>query len=127
MQFNSIEDAEREAYKTSIIGFMHFSSNFTDAFEEVTELQTSASDGSINARDIQIRLDMSNRQIGYFLERQIYDWFNVFIDQLMVDCKYPLKLGRAPILFNDPIYGTFNDEFRDYMAPGVIVTLVSIF
>jgi len=40
----------------------------------------------------------------------------------MVDCELPKILGNIPVRFLDPVYGTNNAEYRDFAAPGVIMT-----
>ena len=73
-------------------------------------------------REINVRLDMSNQQVAYFLERKLRETYSDFAQQLMEDCALPKQLATIPVRFEEPIYSTFDAEFREYAAPGVIMT-----
>lgn len=72
--------------------------------------------------EIKVWLDMSNQQIGVMLTRDIQLAFRGFIMQLLGECDLNPKLGDIPIQFKDPVYGTRNPSFTDFVAPGVILT-----
>lgn len=76
-------------------------------------------------REIMVRLDMSNQQVAFFLERKLRETYSTFAQQLMVDCELPKALGTIPIRFEKPVYSTFDAAFQEYAAPGVIMTLVN--
>lgn len=42
----------------------------------------------------------------------------------MKACDINPTLGRIPVRFNDPIYGTKEPNFTDFAAPGVILTII---
>lgn len=65
---------------------------------------------------------MSNQQIGVMLNRDIQLAYRNFSMDLLTDCKNNPKLGDVPIQFKEPIYGTMNPSFTDFVAPGVILT-----
>lgn len=47
-----------------------------------------------------------------------------FIKDLLKACNINPSLGRIPVRFNDPIYGTKTPNFTDFAAPGVILTII---
>ena len=65
---------------------------------------------------------MSNQQIGIMLSRDLQYAYRDFAMGLLEECNYNPKLGDIPIQFRDPIYGTMNPSFTDFVAPGVILT-----
>lgn len=65
---------------------------------------------------------MSNQQVAYFLERKLREAYGEFAQNLMVDCGLPKALASIPIRFEHPIYSSFNADFQEYAAPGVIMT-----
>ena len=50
-----------------------------------------------------------------------YIFFSLF--QFSV-CKLPEELASLPLVFEEPIYGTHDLTFTDFMAPGIILTIV---
>lgn len=105
-----------------IIGFIHFASNFTESIVQIRDDGRDADDGSFLNSEIQIRLDMSNQQVAYFLERKLREIYGDFAQNLMMDCELPKSLGSIPVRFETPIYGAFDTPYKDYAAPGVIMT-----
>nr|BAM19380.1 ABC transporter [Papilio xuthus] len=67
---------------------------------------------------------MSNQQIGLMLNRDIQFSYRDFAKDLLETCNYNPKVGDIPIDFKDPIYGDINPSFTDFVAPGVILTIV---
>lgn len=120
--FNSTKEAYAEARKTNIIGYIYFAANFTESLVDVQDQGRNANGGSLITRDIEIRLDNSNQQISYFLERKLREIYRDFAQNLMIDCKLPIKLGNIPINFETPVYSTFDADFKQYAAPGVVMT-----
>lgn len=41
-----------------------------------------------------------------------------------MDCDLPVSLANLPVQFQEPVYGSFDIEFQQYVAPGVVMTYV---
>lgn len=81
-----------------------------------------ADDETLEQSEIRVWLDMSNQQIGIMLNRDMQYAYRSFAQGLLTDCGNNPKLGDVPIQFKDPIYGTNDPSFTDFVAPGVILT-----
>lgn len=46
----------------------------------------------------------------------------MFSEKLMTDCQLPMRLGNLPMRFYDPIFGTFESEYKEFIAPGIVMT-----
>lgn len=101
---------------------MHFAPNFTESIKDILNNNREALDGSYETREIQVRLDMSNQQVAFFLERKLREAYGSFAQNLMVDCELPKALASIPINFKKPVYSSFEADFQEYAAPGVIMT-----
>lgn len=58
------------------------------------------------------------------MERKLRELYGDFAKGLMTACELPQKLGSIPVRFENPIYGSFDAEFKQYAAPGVVMTYV---
>lgn len=114
--------AYKDAREAKIIGYIHIASNFTDSLADIRDEGRQADPGSFENGEIRIRLDNSNQQISYFLERKLRELYGDFAQNLMVDCEFSRKLGSIPVKFETPVYGSFDVEFKQYAAPGVVMT-----
>lgn len=122
IHFSSKEEAYAEAKQANIIGFVHFASNFTESIKDILDNNRDAMNGSFENREIQVRLDMSNQQVAFFLERKLREAYGEFAQKLMLDCELPRALATIPINFKKPVYSSFEADFQEYAAPGVIMT-----
>ena len=42
----------------------------------------------------------------------------------VTSCGIPKEIASIPLVFEEPIYGTKDLTFTDFMAPGIILTIV---
>uniref|UniRef100_A0A182QE61 Uncharacterized protein n=1 Tax=Anopheles farauti TaxID=69004 RepID=A0A182QE61_9DIPT len=122
--YDTYEDAYRDARKGKILGFIHFAENFTESLQDVRDNVRDADDGSFHTSEIKVYLDKSDQQITFFIEKKLLQTYREFAESLMSDCRLPKQLANIPITFETPIYGTFDEEFTDFMAPGVVMTMI---
>merc|ERR1719189_2003974 len=50
--------------------------------------------------------------------------FEHFTKQIFNSCGIPEERANIPLVFQDPIYGSQEMTFTDFMAPGIIMTIV---
>ncbi|CAK9807735.1 ABC transporter G family member 23 [Anthophora quadrimaculata] len=105
-------------------GTLYFTENFTDALVARMALGREADDETLDQSEIRVWLDMSNQQIGLMLARNLQYSYRDFAKDLLSACDQNTKLADVPIQFKDPIYGTSEPSFTDFVAPGVILTIV---
>ncbi|XP_039492178.1 ABC transporter G family member 20 isoform X1 [Drosophila santomea] len=122
--YDDLDDAKEAVRKGTAWGAVYISENFTDAFIARANLGRDSDDETIDSSEVKVWLDMSNQQIGVMLNRDIQLAFRDFAMGLLGQCGSNPKLGDVPIQFRDPIYGTMNPSFTDFVAPGVILTIV---
>lgn len=63
-----------------------------------------------------------DQQIGLMLSRNLQYSYRDFAKDLLNSCDQNPKLADVPIQFLDPIYGSNDPSFTDFVAPGVILT-----
>lgn len=120
--YDKYEDAYRDARHGKLIGIIYFATNFTDSLADIHINGQNANNGSFDNKDIQVFLDKTDQQITFFMERKLRQTFKEFAEQLMSDCGFPRALGNIPINFLEPVYGSYEQEFTDFVAPGVVMT-----
>ena len=76
--------------------------------------------GSYDNGKIKIYMDRTNRQQYHYIEAKLYEIYREFSESLMADCGIPIKLANFPLDIQT-YYGSFDNEFKDSMAPGMIM------
>lgn len=81
-------------------------------------------EGTRSNSKMKIYLDQTNQQLTFFLQRKLYDAFKEYSENMLIDCNLPKKLDNFPIVFLQPIYGTYEADFKQTMAPAMIMVMV---
>ncbi|XP_003246532.1 ABC transporter G family member 20 isoform X2 [Acyrthosiphon pisum] len=105
-------------------GALYFTENFTDALVARMALGRESDEETLDQSEVRVWLDMSNQQIGLMLNRDLQLSYRDFGQGLLSSCEQNPKLADIPIQFKEPIYGSSDPSFTDFVAPGVILTIV---
>ncbi|KAL9897531.1 ABC transporter G family member 20-like [Glossina fuscipes fuscipes] len=122
--YTDLEEAKHEVVTGRAWGAIYIRKEFTEAFKTRSLIGHLADDEILEKSEIQVWLDMSNQQVGLMLYRDIQLAFRNFAVLLLEQCGQNPKHGDLPIRFEKPIYGSMAPTFTDFVAPGVIVTVV---
>ncbi|XP_037949298.1 ABC transporter G family member 23 [Teleopsis dalmanni] len=122
--FNSVADAHSAAKRTDVVGYIHFPHNFSESIKSVLEDGRFADDSAFVNAELSVHIDMTDQQIAFFVERKLRDKFDSFMKNVLADCDLPTSLANIPVQFQEPVYGSFDIEFQQYVAPGVVMTMV---
>lgn len=122
--FTTFEDAFAEARKGNVIGIIQFATNYTESLMEVQDVHKETSEITRLNSKMKIYLDQTNQQLTFFLQRKLYDAYKEYSEDMLTDCGLPRKLDSFPIDFLTPIYGTYEADFKQTMAPAMIMVMV---
>ncbi|XP_039306892.1 ABC transporter G family member 23 isoform X2 [Solenopsis invicta] len=113
--YDNFSEAKRDVQNGKLSGIMYFSQNFSQGLQKRLEESFFAKDSDLYASQIQVFLDMSEMQIGLLTQKKLYERFIKTFEDIMRHCKYSIKLANPPIRFEDPIYGTLDLSYRDFV------------
>lgn len=122
--YNDTESAIDAVKSGDAWGVIFFNRNFSDTLLTRMALGKQADNETLDESDVRVWLDMSNQQIGLMLNRDLQLSYRAFAQELLEQCNQNPKLADIPIQFKEPIYGTEDPSFTDFVAPGVILTIV---
>lgn len=122
--YETPEDAINAVKDGEAWGVLYFTENFTDALVARMALGKDSDEETLDQSEIRVWLDMSNQQIGLMIHRDLQMTYRSFAQDLLISCEENPKVADVPIQFKDPIYGSTEPSFTDFVAPGVILTIV---
>ena len=123
MYYHSFQNAYDDVKKGKVSGIMYFASNFTESLEELNKNGIdSTADGIFDNSRIQIYMDRTDQLTTFYLYKKLLQTYKEYSEKLMSDCQLPKKAGNIPINLMDPIFGSFDGEFQDSMAPSAVIT-----
>lgn len=121
--YESLEKALKEARKGNIISILYFHQNFTKSFEG-SFLNEIEDDNFIENSQIEVFMDKTNYQLTNFFIHNLFGVYKNFSANVMMLCGYKTKLGLLPMTFMQPIYGSFNSDFKSFMSPPMIIVIM---
>uniref|UniRef100_A0A336MVA4 CSON005274 protein n=1 Tax=Culicoides sonorensis TaxID=179676 RepID=A0A336MVA4_CULSO len=125
-----VQDAEA-AYEQVRLGnawvAMVFTSNYSLSYETKLNDQGYSDDWTIENSDINTRWDGTCLPLFNMLKKKLLDSYFEFTGELSAECGTSPRIDSVPIKFHDPVYGTKKHNFRDFPAPGFILTNIFFF
>lgn len=121
---DNIEEGIEGIKHGKYVGAIYISRNFSASLEDRYILGPDLSDEKIPFSEIQVYMDMSNRQIGQTIKYKLFDYYKDFQDELFDDCQFQRRYGALPISFKDPVFGNKEESYTIFLTPGVCLTLV---
>uniref|UniRef100_A0A3B3YC23 Uncharacterized protein n=3 Tax=Poecilia mexicana TaxID=48701 RepID=A0A3B3YC23_9TELE len=113
------KEAFEGVHKGEYWGVIGFGQNFTNYLTKRI-LQRQVSKEVIDGGSVHVWLDLTNRQIGLMLQKQLHQAFQAFVDYKMGALAY---LAALPIKFEEPIYGSLDMDFTTYVTPGAVLSI----
>ncbi|XP_071806298.1 ABC transporter G family member 20-like [Asterias amurensis] len=101
-------------------GIIEFGANFTKDLITRFEDPTKATAQIIDGGSVHVSLDMTNSQIAIALQQDMLLAF----EKLTAEFLPNPAVAQIPVIFEKPIYGSSMTKFIDFLAPGIIVTIV---
>nr|AHK05673.1 ATP-binding cassette transporter sub-family H 55580 [Tigriopus japonicus] len=127
--FDSFESGLESTRTGDTWGLIHFKDNFSERFFDrfLALIESRSLNASQLAEsDIQIKLDMTNQQVGITLQMELVEAFKRFSEDVISSCNISTKLASIPLRFSDPVYGKYKQTLTDFAVPGIIL-LVTYF
>ncbi|XP_073975814.1 ABC transporter G family member 23-like [Rhodnius prolixus] len=120
IEYRDHESARRGVEKNHVWGYLHFSSNYTEALFDriISNLRTN--DEALDKSELKIWMDMSNQYIGNLLRRDMYFGYLSFLENVYKTCNWPPEAATVPIMYHEAVYGTNNPSFTNFAVPAVI-------
>ncbi|XP_031844822.1 ABC transporter G family member 20 [Nomia melanderi] len=124
--YDDYNKAVEEVTKQKSIGVMHFSRNFSYALQNKLKDIISVSDADIISSQIRVSIYTPDRQIGLFVQKNLYDIFFREYKKVMKECHISPKVATVPIHFEDPVFGTNDQKYITFITPPFIMSLLFV-
>lgn len=107
-------------------GVIAIGANFSTALQYRFLLGVDADNKTIDDSSINVYLDMTNQQIGYTVQKTIFEAFAIFSEDILKRMQKNPALAQLPVVIKAPIYGVGKPSFTEFMAPGIIISITYI-
>jgi ABC-type multidrug transport system ATPase subunit/ABC-type multidrug transport system permease subunit len=129
--FNFIETAELEQAISTVKsgdawGLVYVGPNYTASLQTRIVDTCSAvviNPGVINESTVFVRLDNTNAQITATISHHITTAFEKYLQRIFMELNWNASESAPPVQFAEPIYGSPDLSFTDYIGPGLIIAI----
>ncbi|XP_039314463.1 ABC transporter G family member 20-like [Solenopsis invicta] len=121
-EYVDFSEAKFDVKNRKLYGATYFNQNFSESLQKRLEEGNFVSDSVLYGSEIQVYLDMSDGVIGPIIQKKLLDCFTKFFEDVMRDCGYSTKLANLPIIFEDPVYGRNDSNYKDFTIPSSILS-----
>ncbi|XP_064485038.1 ABC transporter G family member 20-like isoform X3 [Ornithodoros turicata] len=126
VRYKDLESAIGSVKKGETWGVISIGSNFSTALQYRFLLGVDADNKTIQESSINVYLDMTNQQIGYTVQKAIFEAFASFTETILKRMNKNPALAQLPVVVKPPIYGVGKPSFTEFMAPGIIISITYI-
>ncbi|KAL1467461.1 hypothetical protein MTO96_042163, partial [Rhipicephalus appendiculatus] len=123
--YSDLDSALNAVRAGSAWGAIAIGANFSAALHYRFFLGVNADNRTIEDSSINVYLDMTNQQIGYTLQKTIFEAFSSFSADILKRMNKNPALAQLPVI-KAPIYGVDKPSFTEFMAPGIIISITYI-
>lgn len=124
--YSNLDAALGAVREGSAWGVIAIGANFSAALHYRFFLGVNADNRTIEDSSINVYLDMTNQQIGYTLQKSIFEAFSSFSADILQRMNKNPALAQLPVVIKAPVYGVDKPSFTEFMAPGIIISITYI-
>ena len=121
--FDDFPSAVESVKSGKTFGILYFNGNYTDSVSARMQLKEH-DDETLESSQIRVYLDETDPQIGYTVKLELGKSFQAFSKGLLEACDLDENLASIPLTFEEPIYGSPEPTFTEFMSPGVILSII---
>ncbi|PAA75845.1 hypothetical protein BOX15_Mlig020348g2 [Macrostomum lignano] len=122
--FKSLEEARTEVRNVRAWAVLSLGSNFSTDLLARFSNPTAATNATLSGGSVHLQLDNSNYQVSLMIQKSVAESFQKFAGDLLSQFGLSPELVSLPVVMDAPLLGTDNPSFTEFMAPGMIVTIV---
>lgn len=126
IHYPDLESAAEAVRRGQTWGVIAIGANFSTALQYRFLLGVDADNKTIEDSSINVYLDMTNQQIGYTVQKTIFEAFASFSEDILKRMHKNPALAQLPVVIKAPIYGVGKPSFTEFMAPGIIISITYI-
>ncbi|ODN04363.1 ABC transporter G family member 23 [Orchesella cincta] len=120
----SAELAKAQVLEGNLWGYFTFPSNYSQHMANLVVEQKFAGNETLEGSRVRLRMDMSSYLGAAIALRTTFEAYENFAKNLAISCGLNEKEFQLPIMYREPVYGTNEASYHDYVTPIVILTVI---
>ncbi|ODM91002.1 ABC transporter G family member 20 [Orchesella cincta] len=128
INYPSEEIALENVAQGNVGGYVTFSKNFSSSYylmQEYNDFGENVDDAF--AHMIKVKMDMSNRMVTQFYQQLLIRVYEEFASEYKESCDHNKRVGEFPMRVAEPIFGSKDADFRQFILISTIIMTVYFF
>ncbi|ODN04358.1 ABC transporter G family member 23 [Orchesella cincta] len=121
----SPEQAEFQVHAGDLWGYIVIPTDYSQHVGDFAVEQRFSGNATLVGSRISFRMDMSNYLGAAIAIRSTFEAYENFLIKLANSCGLDPREFQLPLLFREPVYGTNDMSYHDYVTPVIFITQVA--
>jgi len=122
--YNTTQDATQAVRNINSWGFILLEESFSEDLISRFLHPDTFNASMLNGSSVHLHLDQSDQQISLTIQDKVLQSFLSFGKHKLDSYGLDTNLLSLPVIIETPIYGDMHPTFTNFMAPGIIITIV---
>ncbi|CAL8123130.1 unnamed protein product [Orchesella dallaii] len=120
----STELAYEQVKEGNLWGYFVFPTNYSQHLANLVVEQKFAENETIEGSRVSLRMDMSSYLGAAIAIRTTFEAYGNYVKNLAISCGLDEREFQLPIMYREPVYGTEESSYHDYVTPIIILTVI---
>ncbi|XP_063959480.1 ABC transporter G family member 20-like isoform X2 [Lytechinus pictus] len=121
---DTMDEALDNIREGAYYGIIEIPENYTTFLLKRFTSQGTIDNATLDGSNIKVTLDATNQQIAITLQTTILEAYNNFISLTLEDYGINPAQAQTPVVFVEPIYGSLDASFTEFMVAGVVISII---
>ncbi|ODM97298.1 ABC transporter G family member 23 [Orchesella cincta] len=122
--YNTKEEAVDDVHRGNLWGILTIPANYSKHIIDRSTAGNFAENDTLEGTILRTHLDMSHYMAAVLMVRKFYLSFETYIKELGVDCGGMAKEFEIPLHYREPVYGSQESKYKEYIIPGALTMLL---
>ncbi|CAL8083324.1 unnamed protein product [Orchesella dallaii] len=122
--YDTKEEAINEIHKGNLWGVLTIPANYSQHIVDRSSAGNFAENATLDGTILGTTLDMSHYMAAVLMVRKFYQSFENYIKDLGVDCGGLPQEFQIPLQYREPVYGSSDSKYKEYIIPGALTMLL---
>ncbi|ODM87848.1 ABC transporter G family member 23 [Orchesella cincta] len=122
--YTTKEEAVDDVHRGNLWGILTIPANYSKHIIDRSTAGNFAENDTLEGTILRTHLDMSHYMAAVLMVRKFYLSFETYIKELGVDCGGMAKEFEIPLHYREPVYGSQESKYKEYIIPGALTMLL---
>ncbi|CAL8072602.1 unnamed protein product [Orchesella dallaii] len=127
IHYKSEDEAIAAVHAGSVWGYILFPEGYSSYFYERAATGANVDEEVLNKSEIVVKMDQTSKNIVNRIKKSFHDGFEDYAKNILRDCGFDERQAEFTLNYHEPVFGTDDTKFIDFVAPSITVIWLYFF